>query len=467
LRGTKYNILSIGIAASLLWLCSCSALNNPDRLDKTDARRLSNIDPTLNLNRDDYRNMATPKAGEEPLKVTIEKSAPPVPKLAEILAAPRPPKIGETQLVSIAVTDDVPLKDVLLELGKLADIDIELDAGISGGIEFIAKDKPFNEVIERIADLAGLRYTMKNGVLRVERDLRYVKSYPIDFLNMDRDSTTGFAQSTNVLSTTVGGSSGGGGSGVNSGSTTSVKSSTKGDFWASLEDGVKQILTYTPPRHVSLTTQQSERSDTLLTGAASAIAGAADAVRNAGSGTPPPAAGAGGAAANGNAASPTAGGQPTDETPGGVGAARKRYTLNRQAGVLTVEASSRQHELIERLLDMLKRNASAQVLIEAKIIEVDLTDTYKAGVDWQLLGTKMGAAANFNSLGNAFSSAPFNAGTVTSGVVSFAANNYPNDILTMLESFGTTRTLSSPRLHAINNQQATSISSSRLPPPRT
>jgi len=30
--------------------------------------------------------------------------------------------------VSIAVTDDVPLKDVLLELAKLADIDIDLDA---------------------------------------------------------------------------------------------------------------------------------------------------------------------------------------------------------------------------------------------------------------------------------------------------------------------------------------------------
>ena len=77
------------------------------------------------------------------------------------------PEIGEKQLVSISVTDDVPLKDVLLELARLAGVDIELDAGIEGGISFIARDKPFNKVVARIADLAGLRYTMIDEVLRV------------------------------------------------------------------------------------------------------------------------------------------------------------------------------------------------------------------------------------------------------------------------------------------------------------
>ena len=265
--------------AVLLWLCSCSALNNPalnksDHNEASDARRLSNIDSALNLNRSDYRHIAAPKAGEEPLKVTIERGAPPIPKLADILAAPRPPKIGETQLVSIAVTDDVPLKDVLLELGKLADIDIELDANITGGIEFVAKDKPFNEVVERIADLAGLRYTMKNGVLRVEADTPYIKCYAVDFLNMDRDTSSTVNLSTNVLSTTVGGSGGGGGA-LNTGSTSSVKSKATGDFWQSLDAAIQQIMASVAPVHVSATTQQAERPDSLLEKAGTPAAGAA------------------------------------------------------------------------------------------------------------------------------------------------------------------------------------------------
>ena len=55
---------------------------------------------------------------------------------------------------------------------------------------------------------------------------------------------------------------------------------------------------------------------------------------------------------------------------------------------------------MERLIAMLKKNASAQVLIEAKIIEVTLNEQYSAGVNWQILGQKMSVAANFNGIPN-------------------------------------------------------------------
>ena len=186
-KNNKYiSNLCVSVATIAL-LIGCSSIGSmgesASNLKNGNLSHLDTIDTHLNLNRDDYIKMNTPKAknGEKP-QLSINKSTPPVPKIADILAAPRPPKIGETKFVSIAVTDDVPLKDVLLELAKLADIDIELDAGITGGISFIAKDKPFNEVIERISNLTGLRYTMKNGVLRVERDNPYIKSYTIKFI---------------------------------------------------------------------------------------------------------------------------------------------------------------------------------------------------------------------------------------------------------------------------------------------
>jgi len=123
--------------------------------------------------------------------------------------------------------------------------------------------------------------------------------------------------------------------------------------------------------------------------------------------------------------------------------------------VLTLNATAKQHELVQRLLETLKKNASAQVLIEAKIIEVDLNDQYASGIDWNTLGT------NLSKLGLGSINASFPIASPASPIVnpstSFVTFTTQNSkaIMTLIEAFGTVRTLSSPRLHAINNQQST------------
>ena len=337
------------VALSFLSFSGCSSISGlsdaSKKVGKGDFSHLDAIDPHLNLTRDDYLHMsATKSSKKEDPKLSIEKGAPPIPKIADILAAPRPPKIGESQIVSIAVTEDVPLKDVLIELSKLADIDIELDAGISGGINFVAKDKPFNEVVERISSMTGLRYSMKDGVLRFERDTSYIKNYTLEFLNMDRESNSSVNISTSVSSSggsssgkSSGGSSSSGGGSNGSSSTVTTKSTS--DFWKSIESGIQQILSHSEAARVSENTLQSDVSSPVAKSAP-----APSAVNVAGSGS------SGGSA-------------------GSAGSAK--YTINRQAGVLTIDATSKQHELIELFINELKREASSQVLIEAKIIEVD------------------------------------------------------------------------------------------------
>jgi general secretion pathway protein D len=438
-------------ACALPFLSACTDWENPLlKIAKKDP-----IDQPLELSKDDYRHMAKPKNGQLEPKVEFQNHAPPVPDIAPILAAPTPPKIAGNQLVSITVTDDVPLKDVLLELAKLADVDIELDAGISGGISFIARNKPFNEVIDRIADLAGLRYSMKNGVLRIERDVPYVKTYALDFLNVDRSMTSTVNVSTNVLSSSTSGSSGGGGSsggsssggsssssssgggggGLNTGSESSVTSKTDSDFWKSLEGGVKQILTYSSPKRVSDISGLLESRDVL-----SAVTGG-----KGGDAVPAPA----------KTIAPVS--SPPVQASPNVDAAKITentfYTINRQAGVLTVSATEKQHEMIRHFLDKIERNASAQVLIEAKILEVQLNDTYKTGIDWTQMKSKLGARFSSSSITS-----------TDTDVVSFIVDDKPlapgapngiGELVQMTENFGTVRTLSSPRLHAINNQTAT------------
>lgn len=397
------------------------------------------------LTRQDYRDMnKLKKLLPDDAQTDADLGAPPIPDLAQVLAAPRPPKIANTKLVTLSVTDDVPLRDVLFELGRLANVDIEVGGGLdSQGINLRATDRPFNEVIERIADLGGLRYSVNGNSIRVERDLPYIKNYSLDFINTVRSSQSSYTLSTSILSGSGGGGGGagggggggaaggggaGGGSGVTggsvgtSGSSSSISSSSESDLWAALESSVTEILNYYPQ------------------GGSAAPGGAA---LSSDSATPA----AGGPAATGAAIAAGAAGQ----AAGAGGLQSAGFVINRQAGILSVNATERQHEMIDRFLTLLKRNSSAQVLIEAKIVEVSLTDEFASGVDWNSLwGNLDGVFAAPGSY------APQGTGLdFSNGADVFGLSTGNLDVLVRLtERFGTTRTLSSPRLSAINNQQA-------------
>ncbi|MES0326619.1 MAG: type II secretory pathway protein, partial [Gammaproteobacteria bacterium] len=59
--------------------------------------------------------------------------------------------------------------------------------------------------------------------------------------------------------------------------------------------------------------------------------------------------------------------------------------VNRETGVLGVRATFRQHKQIQQLLDRVVGSAQRQVMIEATIAEVTLSDHYQAGIDWSAI----------------------------------------------------------------------------------
>lgn len=427
------------VCASLPALSGCSFLQTfvPPQGESTDV-----LDRQQKLSVDDFRNLNNgPKllqddAAVAPTVTLGGVQAPPLPDLAQVLAAPKAPKVANTKLVTISVTEDVPLRDVLFELGRLANVDIEVGPGLdTSGVNLRATDRPFNEVIERIAHLGHLRYSVSGNSIRVERDMPYIKNYSLDFLNIVRSSNSTYNLSTNILSSSggsggSGGSSGGsssggsGGSGGSSGrgfgttgSTNNITSTGESDLFSSLEASLTEILNYSP-------------TGTAANGA------------NAGSGS---------TGATGQSGSATG-----SATTGG------NFVVNRQSNVLTVNASQAQHEMIELFLSMLSRNSSAQVLIEAKIVEVSLADQFLSGVNWNSVlggakitpGTYLPAAQGslvlptINQL--ATTAASSQVGAFTLGV----ETGDLDAVAALTQRFGTTRTLSSPRLSAINNQQA-------------
>jgi general secretion pathway protein D len=82
---------------------------------------------------------------------------------------------------------------------------------------------------------------------------------------------------------------------------------------------------------------------------------------------------------------------------------------------------------------------------------VQLSQSYQAGVDWARISTSGGLAFSQTLLGGNLATAPFFALFYNQG------NLRPNDIsltIKLLEEFGDTRVLSSPKLMALNNQTA-------------
>jgi general secretion pathway protein D len=129
-------------------------------------------------------------------------------------------------------------------------------------------------------------------------------------------------------------------------------------------------------------------------------------------------------------------------------------SLHRQAGLITILANRRQHQKIEEYLETLRLTSMAQVLIEAKILEVSLNDTYRSGINWQsfspsfIAGVPAGTATEGGST-------LANVRTGNSDLFTFGfQNSNLSAIAHFIERFGSVRTLSNPRLTVMNNQVA-------------
>ncbi|MDR2925692.1 MAG: general secretion pathway protein GspD [Azoarcus sp.] len=116
---------------------------------------------------------------------------------------------------------------------------------------------------------------------------------------------------------------------------------------------------------------------------------------------------------------------------------------NRETGILMVLASARQHRKVAGFIELVQSAAQRQVMVEATIAEVTLADGYRQGIDWNRLGAPL------------VSMTPRGANDTASMLPSVSYLSNSLDIrLDWLETFGTVKVLSSPKLSVLNNQTA-------------
>ncbi len=353
------------------------------------------LDPYGNLNRKDYQDEVTTNGD-----ATGSRSSSPIspqmnmPDVTDLISAPEEQEIENDKLVSISVNENIPIKDVIIELARRAEVDAEVDKDISGGVIFIAKNKPFSEVIRRICNMAGLNYSFDDGVLKVTKDTPVIKSYKFNILDITRNSSSSISTSF-----AVGGASSSSGSSINGSSNSQLSSkSGDGDIWTSITAGVTQLI-----------------------------------------------------ALYGGGASASVGPSPSGSTSSGV------ISVNKNAGFISVIATEKQHRAIKEYLDRIHIELTSQVLIEAKVVEVTLSDEFRSGINWNLLTNNLGVSGGYGAAIPTLTRATSSAGMKFSVLPSnlFGSDDTTLDgSVELLQTFGTTRALSNPRINALNNQFA-------------
>jgi MSHA type pilus biogenesis protein MshL len=122
--------------------------------------------------------------------------------------------------------------------------------------------------------------------------------------------------------------------------------------------------------------------------------------------------------------------------------------VNRESGIIAIRTTGKKHKLVKRFIDQVVGSAQRQVLIEATIAEVQLSDNYQAGIDWSLVGST--TSGEQSVIGGNLGATPFfqlaSAGTLN--------GNPLNITLKALETFGDVKVLSSPKVMTLNNQTA-------------
>lgn len=291
------------------------------------------------------------------------------------------------------VVKDVPVVDLLFSLARDAELELDLQASKNKTVTLNAVDRPLGEILSRVSALAELRFRLRGNNLIVEDDLPYWNNYHIDYVNITRTSQGEVGVATQIATSggTVGEDTGQQGDNQGNLSKTTVKSTSNNDFWSALEVGLEAILKNT--RQVQGSTA------------------------------------------------------PQDNDP---------VIVNTMSGIVTVLGNQKQQHRIEAYLDSIATNSQRQVLIEMTIVEVELSDNFQAGVDWQRLSANAGLGNNGASVQNSMLGANLS-------VPPFFTIGYNDDdpnggnvsaTVSMLQEFGDTKVLSSPKVMALNNQTA-------------
>ncbi len=337
----------------------------------------------------------------------VSSSAIPQPVLVDTDAAPqtipaaaRPvlpdddtPAPSTRELKYTLVADGLDADKVLFALSRQAHTDLDIIGRIPGKLTMSAVDQPLPVILKQIArQLPVTIVSNDSGGFTIALDQPYFLSYPVDYLNMRRLSSSSVELTTQLGSPGVAGE---GGNPIDAGNRSRMQVQNQSDnrFWQSLVTGVAGLV----GQSVSVDARSGRASATGL-------------------------------------------------------------YVNRESGILGVRATRAQHNVIRKLIREAVGSAQRQVLIEATVVEVTLSDSFESGIDWSILDQRDGSRTL--AINQQLSGTPAAQDLAASPAVALSYLNPFSRIgdvsatLRVLQQFGEVQVLSSPKIMALNNQPA-------------
>lgn len=358
---------------------------------------------------------------------TVARSSGTIPQPSKQSVVLPPPKTAaKVETYSVVVTN-LPAREILFALARDAKINIDIHSGIDGVVTLNAINQTLPQILDRISNQIDMRYQLNDGLLVVMPDSPFLRSYKIDYVNMARDAEGGISNTSQVGGSTSGGNN----------SQLSIKNTSKNHFWDTLIKNITDIL------------RESDKEIIVSRRASSSEEQAAkdkgDLAKSSES-TNEKAASNSGAERSGRTSEQQYKDYQTLQAASVI--------ASPEAGIITVRATSKQHAKIQEFITRVMRSARRQVLIEATIAEVRLSSNYQQGIDWSRL--RLGAKG--------FGLTQVGTGTLGStNTGSMMVLDYLNPTsklgnlsasVSLLDSFGDVKVLSSPKLSVMNNQTA-------------
>ncbi len=324
----------------------------------------------------------------------------PLPNLPSIspfggIADPKAPRVRELNAV------DQDLTAVVRVLADQFGLQYQVDPAARGRVNTSLRNKTLPEALDAIMP-QGVSYEIRNGVLRVGPARLETRTFSMDYVALSRIGTA-----STVIQRRLNGGLGGSPTGTNpafgsgGGGADVISGVSVADVWEDVRVAV-EALTFDAAAPAT---------------AANAAAGVAG----------------------------TTGARTfSRSTPDG-----RRLIVNPIAGLITVTAMPPRLEQIGTFIKGFEASIQRQVLIEAKIVEVNLDQSYEFGIDWNVLSSKASLRqANLTpGSGKVGANIGFTLGS-NAGATAITG------VLSALSSQGNVRVLSSPRVSALNNQRA-------------